>query len=203
MGRLKPISKITLKHLLFEPEKYASLADTLSQLSAPDTIRFKKLYQVPDTLESFSSNICYGQRLYLTISETTDVGIILRYIAGYYYTQVNGVWNEKEALKFGSEVLPMRAVDVYPIAIRLIELMGQLAERERKLLHREPSADERAAGIESLNKYSELTSLIFLTEQFKCTDAEVLLKPYDDCLVRFMLAKDQNAFQQRLIELKK
>jgi hypothetical protein len=37
----------------------------------------------------------------------------------------------------------------------------------------------------------------------KCTIPEVLLQPYDECLVRFMQAKEQNDFQERYYDLMK
>jgi len=80
----------------------------------------------------------------------------------------------------------------------LVKLMGDLAERERKLLHREPTKQERAAGIERLNVFSDLTALLFLQQSFNCTEAQVAEKPYNDCLVRFMLQKEQNAYAERL-----
>lgn len=200
---MERINRITLRHLYSEPETYSFLSDMLSELPIPETIKIKRnVYKVPEDLEKFSSQLTYGQRIYLTLQEMTDVGIILRYVAGYYFTQVKGAWNEREALKFGSEIIKLKVIDLYPVSIRLIELMGKLAEREKKLLHREPSADEKAAGIETLNKFSELTSLIFLMDQFKCSEMEVMSKPYDDCLVRFMLAKEQSAYQERLMKLK-
>lgn len=62
---------------------------------------------------------------------------------------------------------------------------------------------ELAAGIEKLNIFSELTALDFLRDVMKITIAEVLLTPYKECLVRFMLAKETADFQERYYELMK
>jgi hypothetical protein len=87
--------------------------------------------------------------------------------------------------------------------MHLTNLVSEMAERERSLLHREPSKTELAAGIEKLNVFSELTSLDFLRDAMKVTVPEVLLTPYNECLVRFMIAKAQADFQERYYDLMK
>ena len=76
-----------------------------------------------------------------------------------------------------------------------------MTERERNLLHREPSKLERAAGIEKLNRFADLTSLDFLRDEMKMPIEEVLLQPYNECLVRFMLAKEKADYQERYYKL--
>jgi hypothetical protein len=84
--------------------------------------------------------------------------------------------------------------------MHLISLVGEMIEKEQKLLHREPSKQELAAGIEKLNVFSDLTSLDFLRDTMKCTVPEVLLTPYNECLVRFMIAHETNSYQERYFE---
>jgi hypothetical protein len=142
--------------------------------------------------------------------EENDFGAILRVIEGYYYPLVTRYeihklviykgtykWDEDKALLFGKYILPLKAKDLYPVAMHLTTLIGEMAEREQKLLHREPTKMELAAGIEKLNVFSELTSLDFLRDAMKCTVPEVLLTPYNECLVRFMVAKEQADYQER------
>ena len=203
--KMPRIEKLTLWHMILEPERYAGIASGLAEMPLPDTIRIKgRDYTVPQTLEEFSTNICYAQRLFFATPEEFDVGIILRYVAGYYYPFVNkDKWDEKKVLMFYKKIISLRAINLYPVAIQLLKLMGELAERERTLLNRQPSAQEVAANIERLNKFSSLTALLFLQDSFKATESEVMLKPYDDCLARFLLAKEQNAFTERLQEVYK
>ena len=85
--------------------------------------------------------------------------------------------------------------------MHLINLIGELAEREKSLLYREPSKVEKAAGIEKLNVYAEMTSLDYLRDNMKITVPEVLLTPYNECLVRFMIAKETMEFNERYAEL--
>jgi hypothetical protein len=80
--------------------------------------------------------------------------------------------------------------------MHLTTLIGEMAEREQKLLHREPTKIELAAGIESLNIYSELSAIDFLRDTLKITIEEVLLLPYSECLVRFMQAKAVSDYQE-------
>ena len=197
------IDKFTLKDMLCNP-KYSGLADGLVEMPLPEKIKIGKYYEIPDTLESFTENICYGQRLFIVRKEDNDFGTILRMIDGYYYPIVTKLkWDEEKALLFGKKVLTCKAIELYPVAMHLITLTAEMVTREQKLLHREPTKIEQAAGIDKLNKYSDLTALDFLRDSLKLTTQEVLLTPYNECLVRFMLAKDVAEFQERHFELLK
>ena len=182
---------------------YSGLPDGLIQLPVPDKLKMgRKKLPVPQTLEEFTKNLCYGQRLFLMRKEDNDFGVIVRILDGYYYTLKTGEkWDEDKALLFGKIVINLLAKDLYPTAMHLINLVAEMAERENKLLHRDPSKVELAAGIEKLNVFSELTNLDFLRDAMKCTVPEVLLTPYDECLVRFMIAKETADFQERYFKL--
>jgi hypothetical protein len=204
MERLKSIYKLTLKDMLNEP-LYSGLAEGLSELPLPESIRIEKNnYPIPNSLEAFTKSICYGQRVFIVRKEYNDFGSILRMIDGYYYTLVTKLkWDEEKALLFGKKVLNCKVIELYPVAMQLITLTAEMVTREQKLLHREPTKIEQAAGIDKLNKYSELTALDFLRDSLRLTVPEVLLTPYNECLVRFMLAKDVAEFQERHFELLK
>ena len=199
------IDKLTLKEMINNCDLYSGLSDGLSQLPLPDYLKIgKKKIPVPKTLDEFTSSICYGQRLFLVRKEENDFGVIIRTIDGYYYLlSTNKKWDEDKALLFGNKILTCTVKDLYPIAMHIENLIGEMVEREQKLLHREPSKLEKAAGIEKLNVFSDLISLDFLSDVMKCTVPEVLLTPYNECLVRFMLAKEQSDFQERYYKLKK
>lgn len=64
-----------------------------------------------------------------------------------------------------------------------------------------PSKKELAAGIEKLNPFAELSSLDFLRDNMKITMQEVMLTPYNECLVRFMMAKETMDYQERYYKL--
>jgi hypothetical protein len=198
------VEKLTLKEMMFRPSYY-DLADDLSTLPTPETIRFdKKNYPVPQTFDDFSKVLCYGQRMFLPRKEENDFGAIIRIIDGYYFPLVTGEkWDEERAIVFGKKVINCRVIELYPVAMQLITFTADLLEREYTLLHREPSKVEKAAGIESLNKYSDLSALNFLRDTMKITTEEVILTPYNECLVRFMLHKDTEEFRERLFDLQK
>jgi hypothetical protein len=202
---MKSLDKLTLKEMMNNFHLYFGLPDGLVQLPVPDKLKIgRKQLPVPQTLEEFTSNLCYGQRLFMMRKEDNDFGVIVRILDGYYYTLKTGEkWDEDKALLFGKIVINLLVKDLYPTAMHLINLVAEMAEREQKLLHREPSKVELAAGIEKLNVFSELTSLDFLRDAMKCTVPEVLLTPYDECLVRFMIAKETADFQERYFELMK
>jgi len=186
-------------------EQYAGLTDGLVELPLPETIRIKSgEYPIPKNLEEFTNAICYGQRIFFTQKEDNDFGSIIRVIDGYYFKLVTkSKWDADKALLFGKYVLNCTVIELYPVAMHLITLISEMVEREQALLHREPSKIELAAGIEKLNIFSDLTALDFLRDAMKITVPEVLLTPYNECLVRFMIAKEQTEFQERYFELMK
>jgi len=202
MARLKDIEDLTLKEMIENIDLYSGLSDGLVQLPVPDHVRIKrKKVTVPKDIDEFTSRICYGQRLFLTRKEDNDFGLILRAMNGYYYPLVVDKWDEDKALLFGKYILTLRVIDLYPAAMYLVNLISEMIEKENKLLHREPSKIELAAGIEKLNVFSDLTSLDFLRDVMKCTVPEVLLTPYNECLVRFMIAKETAEYQDRYFKL--
>ena len=197
--KLKPLDKLSLRDMIDNLHLYWGLSDGLIQLPVPDMIMDQP---VPKDMSEFCESICYGQRIFLAQKEDNDFGVIVRMMDGYFYPLVTGEkWDADKALLFGENVLSLPVKDLYPVAMHLITLVSEMAEREQKLLHREPTKIEKAAGIENLNKYSELTSLDFLRDAMKCTVPEVLLTPYNECLVRFMIAKEQADYQERYYKL--
>ncbi|GEM_PF-2341724 len=203
MARIKKIDKLTFRDLIINYETYQGLPDGLIQLPPPVSITIDGAkYHIPTDYAEFEASLCYGQRMYLVAEETDDFGVIIRILTGYYFPIVTkDKWDNENALLFGRKVINCKAKEVYPVAALLIKHLGQLAERERNLLHREPTKLERAAGIEKLNVFSDLTSLDFLRDEMKITTEEVLLQPYKECLVRFMLAKEKYEYQERLFKL--
>jgi hypothetical protein len=196
---MKAIETLSLRDMIDNINIYWGLSDGLIQIPAPDSLLG---VPVPKDMSEFCEGICYGQRIFLAQKEDNDFGVILRMVDGYFYPLVTSEkWDSDKALLFGNNILTLPVKDLYPVAMHLITLVSEMAEREQKLLHREPSKIEKAAGIENLNKYSELTSLDFLRDAMKCTVPEVLLTPYNECLVRFMIAKDQADYQERYYKL--
>lgn len=201
--RIQPLSRLNLRTFILEPQRYEALTADLLSLPVPTTIVVAgKVLPVPQTAEEVADSITYGQRLYFEQLEEFDIGVVLRYICGYYYPLATGcTWDETEALVFGRKVLSSLVKDLYPVAKHLTQLMATLVENERKLLYREPTKQERAAGIDRLAKFAPLSNLMFLASAFGCTQAQVPAQPYKDCLVRFMLAKEQAAFNERLADI--
>jgi hypothetical protein len=203
MARMRSIDKLTLREMMLNFELYVGLPDGLTQLPVPDYIKIcGKEISVPTTLNEFCDNLCYGQRLFFNREEDNDFGLIVRAIDGYFYPlATKKKWDEESALLFGKNVLTLHVKDLYPVAMQIMEFVSEMVEKEQKLLHRDPSKMELAAGVEKLNVFSELTSLDFLRDAMKITIPEVLLQPYNECLVRFMMAKEQSDFQERYFEL--
>lgn len=203
MELLKNINDLKLKDMLSDIDKYGSLSDTLVLLPVPTDIKIGLMrYAIPGSYEELANNICYGQRLYLVNEEPNDIGLILRLVAGYYYPIVKKAkWDDQKALLFGKIVLNCRVKDLYPLAAYMAGLVNEIAIREAKLLNREPSKLELAAGIDKLAVYSDLSAIDFLRQSLGKTEDEVMLTPYNECLVRFMQAKEVNAYHERYVKL--
>ena len=201
--RIKEPDKLTLREMMFNFEPYRHLPDDLIKLPVPRKLRFGlRWVSVPQDLDEFTAHLCYGQRLFFTQKEENDFGVIIRVTDGYFYPLLTGkLWDVDNALRFGKKVLHCKISEIYPVAMHLITLVGQMAERETTLLNREPSKLELAAGIEKLNVFAELSSLDFLRDAMKIPVAEVLLTPYKECLVRFMLQKETDDYKERYLKL--
>ncbi len=197
------LKKIKVIHLLFYPEQLGDLADDLIKLPPPESIRIgRRQLPVPKDADEFTDNICYGQRLYFSKEEPSDVALILRFTIGYFYPLYKKAkWNEERSTEIVKKVLNCTLVEIYPTVMHLINLTSEVAEREQKLLHREPSRIERAAGIERLSVFSELSSLDFLCKTMNITSDQALLLSYNECLVRFMMQKEITEYQERYMDL--
>jgi hypothetical protein len=195
---LKNINHLTLKDMIENIQLYSGLPDGLIQLPLPDSIKINsKALSIPGTMEELSKMICYGQRLFLVRKEDNDFGAILRVMDGYYYTlSTKQKWDEDKALLFGKKILTLLVKDLYPVAMHMITLVGEVINKEQELLYREPTKIEKAAGIDKLNVFSELSSLYFLRDTLKVTIPEVLLTPYNECLVLFMKAKTESDYME-------
>ena len=187
---------------MFNPE-YSGLSDGLTQLPLPEWLQIGRAkFPIPQTMDELTENISYGQRLFLVRKEDNDIGMILRVIDGYYYPMfTKSKWDEDKALLFGKTVITLKVVNLYPIAMHLVTLISEMVEREQKLLHREPTKQEKAAGIDKLSIFSELNALDFLRDSLKKTIEEVMLTPYNECLVRFMREKEVGAYQERYMDV--
>lgn len=203
MARVKTIEKLTLKEMMYNFELYEGLPESLGKLPLPNHFWIGRHgYVIPENLDDFTNNLCYGQRIFLGQEEEEDFSAILRIMDGYYYPIVTKEkWDADKALLFGQKVIMCKAMDLFPISIYFADLIKQMGEREIKLLHREPSKMELAAGIEKLNIFSDLNALDFLRDVMKITVPEVLLTPYNECLVRFMMAKETMEYQERYFEI--
>ena len=205
MARIIGIDKLTFRDMMSNLNLYGGLSDGLIQLPCPDYIKIgRNRYEIPETMSDLANKLCYGQRLFLAREEADDIGLISRMMDGYYYPIVTGQkWDEEKARLLGNKVLTCKVKELYPVAMRIITLVSEITEREVELLHKDPTKIERAAGIEELAVFAELNSLDFLRDAMKITVPEVLLTPYNECLVRFMNAKGIADYQARYIELLK
>lgn len=204
MARVIRVERLRLWQMMSKWE-YHALADDLVKLEVPQRILIKsKYYYVPTTLDEFCKTLTYGQRLFLARKTENDFDAMIRVIDGYYYPLVTGKkWNEDNALLFGKYVLTCKVFELYPVVMQIIGLIDQMTDREYRLLHREPSKVEQAAGIEKLTVFSELTSISFLADAMKIPLADVFIQPYNECLVRFMLEKEITDYRDRYFKLMK
>lgn len=203
MAHVKNIRRLTLMDMWRHAEVYGGIAEGLLELPVPDKIKInKKLLTVPKDRKEFADKINYGQRLYLSHKEDNDYDLIIRIIGGFYYSDITGKqWDEDKILTLTKNIVTCKVKEIYPVTLHLIILINETIENEQKLLYKEPTKMELAAGIEKLNIYAELNVLDFLSTAMKCTVKEVLAKPYNECLVRLMNAKEITDYQERYMKL--
>lgn len=202
MAHVIKVERLTLRQMILD-SSYHTLSDDLVKLPVPERIQIgRKLYYVPTSLEEFTKDLVYGERLFLTRKSENDFDAITRIIDGYYYRRVtNKKWNEEDAIRFGKIVLTCKVFELYPVAMQILNFIDQMTDREYKLLHREPSKQEQAAGIEKLTIFAEMSNLNFLSDAMKIPIAEVFHQPYNECLVRFMLEKETNEYRERYYQI--
>ena len=203
MVRIKKVERLTLKDMILNFDEYAGIHDGLISFPVPEKIKIGlRNYPIPEDVDEFCKNICYGQRLFLTREEPNDFGLMIRVLTGYYYPIIKRKkWDEEKALALGKIIVTCKAKYLYPVAMQLIGLIQETLKREETLLHRQPTKKELAAGIEKLNPFTELSSLDFLRDNMNISMQEVMLTPYNECLVRFMLAKETMEYQERYYKL--
>lgn len=203
MASIKRIEKVTLLDFMRDYNLYKDLPDSLLKLPVPNELTIgKKQYKVPGSMDEFTSNICYGQKIYLTREDRNDVDVILRLISGYYYPIITSEkWDELGVDKIKKIVLTCKIIELYPVSMQITRNIEQTNKREQELLYREPSKLEKAAGINRLNAFSEISAIDFLRDSMKVTVEEVMLTPYNECLVRFMMQKELNDYQERYLKL--
>lgn len=201
MAYIIPIENLTLKQLMKHQDIYLSLIDGLVELPCPDKIRIGlNYYIVPQNIDQITDSICYGQRLFLAEKTDSDLNTIIHTIIGYYYASISRkTWNRDKANKSIPKIMNCNVVELFPVGYQILKLTGDMIERERKLLNRKVKPEEIQAGIETLNKYSDLSSIDFLRDSKRLnSDNEIMLLPYSECLVRFMKAKEEQEFAERL-----
>jgi hypothetical protein len=200
MENVIPLKYLQLKHIIKHPERYLSLLDDLVNLPSPQLISIGMLkLPVPQSLDELTDTICYGQRLYLVDKCKSDIETIIHSVIGYYYPLTGYKWNMDKAHLNLNHCF---ATELFPAGFQILRLMGDLVERERKLLNRKIKPEEAQAGIERLNKFAELSAIDYLraSKNLK-TDEEVMLLPYAECLVRFLKEKEEQGFRERLQEI--
>ncbi len=194
--------KLTMQQMILDPG-YHTLAEDLKEFPLPDWLRLRRRrYAIPLTPEHFARTICYGQRLFFTREACDDFDAIVRLVGGYYYPLVmREKWHEDSVARIAKYILPCKVIDLYPVAMMFLGHMTTIIERETALLHRELTKTERAAGVERLQPFNDLISLDFLRDAMKVTTPEVLLTPYNECLVRFMMHKEVEDYRERYADL--
>jgi hypothetical protein len=198
-----PIEQLTLKQIVKHQDRYSSLIDDLANLPCPGEIRIGlKYFHVPQDINELTETICFGQRLFLAEKTHDDLETIIHTIIGYYYPYIFKYWDRDKTKKVLPKIYNCNAVELFPAGYQILKLTGELIEREKKLLYRKIKSEEIQAGIDKLNKYSDIASIDFLREKkHLINDNEIMLLPYSECLVRFMKEKEEQEYAERLREV--
>lgn len=189
MASIKHINKLKVKDVLYRPFTYRGIVEGLIKLPCEDTIELGSFtYRVPKDIREMSGMLTYGQRIELSDMPEADGDMILHVICTVFDVSYK-------------DVLKAKAKEIYPVVVHLTDLFNKILVREAESLYRKPKAEELAAGVERLNKFGTLQTLLFLQGSFNETPEGVMLRPYEDCLTRLMLNKEQQEYQERYIEV--
>lgn len=200
---------LTLKRFIALSEKgdTSDLIEFYKSLPTPLTMRIGfKRYKVPQTLDELIQSINWEQRLFLAVEPENYLDGVLRMFDCWFYSILTGKeFSEKEAYRIGKKALNCNVDELLPFAEKMQSLVVEMLEFEQEKTAGATNKTWLAAGGAKLAIYADMVTIDFLANEFKCTQDEVMEKPYADCLVRLMRQKDtievENEYQ-RLTMLK-
>lgn len=202
---IRNITYLTLSRLakLQNKGNIEILCKQLSQLYCPERLRIGfRTYAVPQSLDDFRENICWGQRLFMGSSQNTDWESFLFFLAGYYQPIVTKhKYDETEAVRFYDMIAKCHAFEAYPVLTRFVKYFEDLVRLENDKLNQPPDRDMRAAEVDKLRPFTDLNILELVSEKCRVPLKEAHLIEYDIVFALLWAEKETIAFQRRYNEV--
>jgi len=194
---------LTLKRLAKMKGNTALLQKQLSELACPNEIRIGlKYYPVPLTVNEFKSNLCWGQRLMMNTVHTSDFESFLFYFANYYQPIVTKKpHSEKAVMAFYKKIVNCHVEEIYPVLTKLVNHYLELVQIEARKLSSPPDKKLRAAEIDRLKPFNDLSILELVSNKCKVRLDEAHLQPYNVVFALLWYEKEQQEFQKRYNEI--
>ena len=199
------VKYLTLKKLLTLSTKHGcnKLIDQLCELPCPDKIRIGlRYYHVPKSIEEFTESICWGQRLFMSSEQSTELEALLYLLACYYQPQITkSQFDEKKVIKVFKRLLSSNAIELFPAVNRLSFLFAKAVQNETDKLNGTVTREMRAAEIDRLKPFAELSILQTISDKCKVPLMEAHLVEYNVVFAILWAEKETADFNKRYQEL--
>lgn len=132
----------------------------------------------------------------------SDLEAMLIYVSGYYQPIVTKKkYSEERTIDFFKKVVHLNVKELYPVCGKLMRLFEETISIEEKKLNSTPDQTKRAAGIERLGLFSELSIMEMIAEKTRLPIYEVPTIEYNLVFSFLLKEKEMNDFQERYNEL--
>lgn len=167
------------------------VAEYLSFLKTPalDSVEEINYFEIPCRKTHHLKKIgqyTYAQKINATrLLQQQDIeGLVAEYV-------VDGKLEDREKeVQFTKElILDCKVDEVYTFALKIINQLKEILERENELLKSNITEQQKRAGIESFNVLGEFNTIDMIAEKYKYTHKEVELLEYD--LIFLILYKNK------------
>lgn len=200
MKYIHHIDYLTLRGLLKMPQREV-LIQQLSELACPEFLRIGlRYYKVPTNVHEFRDSLCWGQRLMMATPHTYDHESMLYFVANYFYP---GGHSPEGVQKFYPKLFNSFAKDIYPVLVRLVSLFEQTIEIEEKKLTGFVSPEMRAADIDKLKAFTDLSILQMIAEKTGCKLKDAHLEGYNTVFALLLQEKETADFARRYEQILK
>ena len=203
------INSLTLNKLAKLSKKHGIniLCNQLSNLPAPEIIKVGlTIYTLPKDVIEFSSNITWGQRLYMSTNHTTDIESFL-YITSCYLQGLTS-FDEKKTVRLFKKLRSVKLKELYPATRHLALLFDELIKNESEKLSRPVDKKSLAAESYKLDVFADFQILEYLANRCGFVSdskmmhiSKALNIPYDMALTMLWEKKESDMYQNRYIEI--
>lgn len=134
----------------------------------------------------------------------SDLESIMFFIANYYQPIVTGKkFTQENVMNFYRKLRHSLCIDLFPILRKFIGYYADMVEMERSKLDKPPTKEMKAAEVHRLDRFNSLALFKVISEELRVPIHEVSEKPYNLIFSLLWYMKENNEYQERLIELRR